>query len=248
MGVYGAQLMDSTKERGAGGVVKDLRNASQRMRQAQEQWGSRGRATTGLDPRDQAESLRDYGIGEADRRQQASSTASQFAQGVDQRQAEIANATQKLIDTQDASIRGAEQQQRNLYREQDLFAQQAQNDVEEKLKNVDWQSYQNKTSRLDAFRDTFRQGSESDYFLDKAINQSNKMQDLDIWYKTLSNDIQNDFKDWEFKTKAQQDALLAKYQQRGQNVANTISGLTALAGQGLDYYAKTHPTTQGGTS
>jgi len=244
MGTYGAQLMGSTKERGTSGVIKDLRNASQRMRQAQEQWGSRGRSTAGLDPRDQAESLRDYGISEADRRQQASSTASQFAQGVDQRQAEIANATQKLVDTQDASIRGAEQQQRNLYREQDLFAQQAQNDVTEKLKNVDWQSYQNQSGRQDAFRDLFRQGSENDYFLDKALNQSTKMQDLDIWYKTLSNDINNDFKDWEFKTKAQQEALLAKYQQRGQNVSNTISGLTALAGHGLDYYAK---NSQGGT-
>jgi hypothetical protein len=238
MGVYGAQVMDSTKERGTEGVVKNLRNASQRMRQAQEQWGSRGRATTGMDPRDQAEALRDYGISEADRRQQASSTASQFGQGVDQRKAEVSNATQKLIDTQEASVRGAEQSQRNLYRENDLSNQMANNDINEKLKQVDWGSYQNQTSRQDAFTDMFRQGKESDYFLDKAINQQVKMQDLDMWYKTLSNQIDNDFKDWEFKTKAQQDAILTKYQQQGQNIANTVSGLTAIANYGIQYAMK----------
>jgi hypothetical protein len=83
-----------------------------------------------------------------------------------------------------------------------------------------------------------REGQEADYFMDKAINQEWKMQDLDMWYKTLSNQINNDFKDWEVKSKAEQEATLLKYQQQGQNMSTTINGLVSIANLGLQQYAK----------
>lgn len=238
MGMYGQQVMDSTKGRGTGDVLSRLRSASERMRQTQSDFGSAGRDTVGMDPRAQAEGMQQYGIDDATRRQEASVNAFDLANKQDTRNTQLNNEIQQLVDTQQTSVRGAEQQQKNLMIETDLFRKQSTNDMQEKLKQLDWDAYKSKTTREDTFRTAIRQGKEADYFLDKTINQEWKMQDLDMWYQTLMNQVDNDFKDWEFKSKAEQDATLKKYQSQGQNMSTTINGLVSIANAGAQYYSK----------
>lgn len=232
MSIFTKRAYDSTKERGTSDVGRNLRDTERASAQAYRQFGGTGPAP-GLSTRDREDALRDYGISEEQRREQASGQLAGLAQGIDTRTSMVSDAVADAKQLVEDANRNAAQQQINQDRGFSLETRQTQEDTENKLREISFKEYSSQAQRNDAIDEAYEKGALENQLFDMGVEGKIRQQDIDYYYAKMKQDLDNAFKMWEVHFSANSKKYFERVQANASNIGGLISGITEMVVGGV---------------
>jgi len=183
---------DSTKGRGEDEAAIRQRKMDDISRAASQQFGKA--SYQGSTSADRARQNRDYEISDIDRRTEASAQRNQLASQEDARKSGVSDAVMGALDSQTQAEIKAKQEQNNQSKATELADRTNQWATNNEMRNLDFKELVSRTQRSDAIAELYREGRAEDALYDAALEGKLKMQDIDIYYKSLNSDLNNAFK------------------------------------------------------
>lgn len=123
-------------------------------------------------------------------------------------------------------------------KEADLAALQSQYGVEDKLRKIEFDAYKNASDRYDALEKAYLDGDATRELIRAGINGQVRVQDIDMYWDLVINDIKQDLADFESMTRAEFEAWKEEIGAKAKNWGAITSGLTNLAKVGIDAMGK----------
>lgn len=221
--IFTKKAHESTKGRGEDDAAMRQRRMDDMARAASQQFGKA--SYQGSTSADRARQERDYEIADTDRRIAASGQRNQLASQEDARKSGISNAVTGALDAQTQAEVKLKQEQSNQDRTTELTDRTNQWQTSEQMRNLDFKELTNRTQRSDAIAELYREGRAEDALFDAALEGKLKMQDIDIYYKSMNSELNNMFKLWEANKKATFEKMLSDLQNRAVNWGTAINGI-----------------------
>ena len=225
MSSFTKKAFDSTKGRGTPGLRDDLRKHERQQAQTYRQFGGTGPAP-GLTTRDREDAVRDYQISDEQRREQAAGNLGQLSMEIDARRGAVSDVISDSQEAVEKANRLARQQQLNMGREHDLQLRTTEQQTEDKLRNIGFTEYRNQTQRNDLMDEAYERGALDEELFEAGIDGKIRQQDIDFYYKKISQDLENAFDMWKVRHKAEADKYFERAQANAENMGSVIEGIT----------------------
>lgn len=180
----------------------------------------------GVDPRfARAAPAQEYQAGELQRRQAAIDPAFQTATTIGEREAGVQNALAQSLQKYQSDIADLGQKAAQSEAATNFESETALRALDEKQRELGWGLYKSRAERNDAIQSAYRQGIAEERLLDTTISKEIKLQDIDMYWTALMNDMENRFSQWQTMTKADFDAWQTDLETKSAAWASIVSGI-----------------------
>lgn len=171
---------------------------------------------------------------EFQRRQQFLPQAYQTIAEVEEKQTGIQDEVADFYDKWNLKADELMMKQDQARRGADLETQQVLQGVEEKMRDIEFTSFQNAAKRYDAMEEAYQKGDAEKSLIQAGINGTIKVKDVEKYWDMVVQDIQEDLKDWRQMTELEFNTWKQKIAAKSKNAAKFIEGATDLFKTGID--------------
>lgn len=211
-------------------LMTELERAQQAAQRRQ------GGIVTKLDEFERAPVFEKYRAAEQDRRMGAAQGAAQVGSLIDERLAGTANQLQSVYDKYNQARADLMQKQGQAEQATGFETEQGLWNVENQRRGLDFQLFKNQAQRDDAIESLWQQGIAEDKLLDMSINHQLKLQDIEKYFTLKINEIEQDFLDWQQKTKIDWEEKLREMENDASQWGSILSGALGIAGGAAGYF------------
>lgn len=235
MSIYTKKAYDSTKGRGSGKLADNLRRTEQQSRQTYEQFGGTG-PSIGLSTRDRQDALREYGINDERRREQAAGSLAGITSQVDQRRAGVSDAIADSLDAQSQAELEAASALGRAEQESEFSKEQSMEGLENQMREISFKEYQSQAQRDDKLDELYQKGAAEDLLQDAAIDGKLRLMDIEHYYNLLLQDMNNSFEMWKVTNDLDHKKELDRMIMKAQNMGAIIEGTTQMVNTAYQAY------------
>lgn len=222
MSVYTKQAHDSTKGRGRNEASSEQRNFDNQAASIARQFGKGG--YDGSTSADRATQRQQHDISDSARRESSADNRFALAGQEDARRSQVSDTVSGALDAQTSAEVKARQEQMNQDAGNNLGIRQNQFETGDKMRQLDFKEMATRTQRADAIAELYREGRAEQELFDAAIDGKLQMQDIEIYYKQVNNDLNNMFKLWEAGRKAEFEKAMSDMQTKAMNWSTMMGG------------------------
>lgn len=167
---------------------------------------------------------------EQQRRVDAGKQSFDLANTVDERIAGTRNQLADVYDKYNQSAAALKQKGGQSSVGTQLEVSQAGAKAAQERGNIDFTTYKNSAERKDALISAMRQGTAAEEMQDAAAARSLKIQDMENYWTTLQNEIDNELKDYQSASESDFRKWSARMEAEAQNTAAILQGVLTIGG------------------
>jgi DNA-binding helix-hairpin-helix protein with protein kinase domain len=155
----------------------------------------------GIDP-NRAAPAQIYQAGEMQRRQAATDPAFQTATAIGEREAGVQNSLAQALQKYRTNIDDITQKGQQSLAETQFGKQKGLWEVDVSRRDLGFSMYKNNAERQDAIQAAWRNGEAEEKLLEAGINHDMRLQDIEMYWTQVINEIEQELKDWSQMTQA----------------------------------------------
>jgi len=190
----------------------------------------------GIDPRfSRAAPAQTYQAGEMQRRQAAVDPAFQTATAIGEREAGAQNALAQSLQKYQTSVADTALKGQQSLADTGFEKEKGLWTVDQNRRNLGFSMYKNNAERADAIQSAWDQGVAEDKLIEAGINHDIRLQDIDMYWSNVMNEVDQALRDWQSMTDADwykfQRDMEAKSQSWGAITEGGIGILSTVLGE-----------------
>ncbi len=215
------QTLKATKAKSPADFEKEMSDIELANASIQRQFGSGQQM--GINP-NRAAPAQVYQAGEMQRRQAAIDPAFKTGTAIGEREAGVENSLAQSLQKYKNSIDDTTMKGQQSMAETDFGLKKGLWEVDTQRKDLGFSMYKNRAEREDAIQAAWNNGVAEEKLLEAGINHDMRLQDIEMYWANVTNEIDQALRDWNQMTKAQWEAFQRDMETKSNSWAAIVSG------------------------
>ena len=235
---------ESLKPVSARDMAESGRQAEELSKSIQKQFGDKNAPVVGASPYARGIATDTGKQAEFARQQEFIPKAYEAAKGIEEKQTGIQDQVSDFWRGYSIRADEAAMKQNQAKRSADILTQEKQQELEGKLRDIEFSALQNDAQRQDALEKAYLDGQAEIELLKGGLAGAVKMSDIEKYWDLKINDIVQDLKDFEMWTQAEKEAFTVQMKADAANWGSIVNGLTTLGKVGAENWDSISTGTQ----